>query len=507
MERDGQLQSVWQQLPGYSTINSADPNKIYDVIIVGGGITGVSTALQLQKAGKQCLLAEAHTLGYGTTGGTTAHINTLLDTYYNRIEKDFGEDSAQLVARIARRSIDLVNENVQAYNIDCNFTEQPGYLYAENEEQVKELEEIFESAKKAGLSVNWANDIPVPFTFLKALVFERQATIHPTKYLYGLANEFEKLGGVLLQHSRVVSVDEGEIIKATIHNEVYQGHNLIYATHIPPGVNLLHFRCAPYRSYALALKLNNDDYPEALSYDLQDPYHYFRTYSENGIKYLIVGGEDHKTGHEENTEACFNRLESYCRSHYDISEVAYRWSSQYFEPTDGLPYIGELPGHKENMFVATGFSGNGITLGTAASIVLSNMIITGDKDDYAELFDPSRIKMVAGFSNFVKESADVVGLLIGKLMPGEKLPSFSDLAHNEARVIKHSGHTIAVYKDDNGQLHALNAACTHIKCNVAWNNAEQSWDCPCHGSRFSVDGEVLTAPARKAMEVVDLKNE
>ena len=257
----------------------------------------------------------------------------------------------------------------------------------------------------------------------------------------------------------------------------------------------------------MALKLNNDDYPDALAYDLQDPYHYFRTYSDNGKKYLVVGGEDHKTGHEENTEACFSRLESYCRSNYDVAEVVNKWSSQYFEPTDGLPYIGELPGHKENMFVATGFSGNGITLGTSASIILSHMIITGEKGEYAELFDPSRIKMVAGFSNFVKESADVVGLLIGKLMPGEKLPSFSDLAHNEARVVKHSGNTIAVYKDTNGQIHALNAACTHIKCDVAWNNAEQSWDCPCHGSRFSVDGEVLTAPARKNLEVINLTNE
>ena len=507
MERDGQQKSLWQQLPDYSTINSANPNTIYDLIIVGGGITGLSTALQLQKAGKQCLLAEAHTIGYGTTGGTTAHLNTILDCYYNRIEKNFGEDSAQLVAGITRETIDLVNANVQTYQIDCDFKEQPGYLYADNEEQVKELEEIYESSKKAGVSVSWANDIPVPYPFLKALVFDRQASVHPTKYLYGIATAFEQLGGVIMQHSRVVSVDDDEIIKATINNEIYQGHNLIYATHVPPGVNLLHFRCAPYRSYALALKLNNDDYPDALAYDLQDPYHYFRTHSDNGEKYLVVGGEDHKTGHEENTEACFSRLESYCRNHYDVAEVVNKWSSQYFEPTDGLPYIGELPGHSENMFVATGFSGNGITLGTSSSIILSRMIITGERDEYAELFDPSRIKMVAGFSNFVKESADVTGLLIGKLMPGEKLPSFSDLAHNEARVVKHSGHTIAIYKDNNGQLHALNAACTHIKCNVAWNNAEQSWDCPCHGSRFSINGEVLTAPARKDLEMINLNNE
>ena len=508
MKRDGTLESLWQEIPGYNAENKALPDTVYDVIIVGGGITGVSTALQLQKAGKQCVLVEAHNIGYGTTGGTTAHLNTLLDTPYNRIEKNFGEDSAQLVAVISREAIDLVKRNVEEYNIDCDFKEQPGYLYAENEKQVKELEEIYEASIRAGIQIEWASDIPVPYPFLKAVVFDRQASIHPTKYLFGIAKAFESAGGVIMQQSRVVSVDEAdEIITATINNETYKGRNLVYATHIPQGVNLLHFRCAPYRSYVLALKLNNDDYPKALAYDMQDPYHYFRTYENNGEKYLIAGGEDHKTGHEENTQACFTRLESYCRTHFDVSEVSFKWSSQYFESTDGLPYIGHLPGHGENMFVATGFSGNGITWGSASSIILAEMIASGNSGEYVELLDPSRIKMVAGFTNFVKESADVVGQLISKILPAEKLPSFSDLAHNEARVVKHDGHTLAIYKDSNGKLHAMNAACTHIKCNVAWNNAEQTWDCPCHGSRFSIDGEVLTAPARKDMEVIDLKKE
>ncbi|MBA2499997.1 MAG: FAD-dependent oxidoreductase [Chitinophagaceae bacterium] len=507
MKRDGIQQSLWQQIPAFEIKNILPANTVFDVLIVGGGITGLSTALQLQKIGKKCLLAEAHVIGYGSTGGTTAHLNTLLDNYYNRLEKNFGEDSAQLVAQITRESIELIKSNIEEYQIDCDFVEQAGYLYAENEEQVKELEEIFEASNRAGLQVRWVTDIPVPFPFLKAMIVEGQASFHPTKYIYALAKAFEDAGGILLQQSRVVSVDDGEIIKATINEDIYSAYNLIYATHVPPGVNLLHFRCAPYRSYALALKLSNEDYPAAQVYDMQDPFHYFRTHITNEEKFLIVGGGDHKTGHEENTEACFKRLESYCRSHYDIKEVAYKWSSQYFEPTDGLPYIGQLPGNGENVFVATGFSGNGITLGVASSIILTGMIETGMSGEYAELFDPSRIKMVAGFNNFVKESADVLGQLIGKILPGEKLPSFSDLAHNEARVVKHDGHTLAIYKDNNGELHALNAACTHIKCNVAWNNAEQSWDCPCHGSRFSIDGEVLTAPARKDMEVIDLRKE
>ena len=186
-----------------------------------------------------------------------------------------------------------------------------------------------------------------------------------------------------------------------------QARNVIYATHIPPGVNLLHFRCAPYRSYVIAAKLKNKaDYPDALIYDMEDPYHYFRTQEIDGEKYFIAGGEDHKTGHEENTEVCFTRLEAFVRKYYDIKEVTHRWSSQYFDPADGLPYIGHLPGHPSNMFVATGYGGIGISSGTIAAIAYR--YDRWSKSEYEKLFDPNRIKPVAGFKNFLTEAADVV---------------------------------------------------------------------------------------------------
>jgi nitrite reductase/ring-hydroxylating ferredoxin subunit len=237
---------------------------------------------------------------------------------------------------------------------------------------------------------------------------------------------------------------------------------------------------------------------------MYDPYHYYRTQEIDGEKFLIAGGEDHKTAHEENTESCFTKLESYLRQYFKIDAIPFRWSSQYFEPTDGLPYIGQLPGNPDEVMVATGFGGNGMIYSHIAAMVLTDLIVKGDSE-YKKLFEPGRIKPVAGFSNFVKEAADVVGNLAGKWFVSSKIREIAELAHGEARVVKYEGQSIALYKDENGGLHAVDPACTHINCKVAWNTAEKTWDCPCHGSRFNADGIVFTAPARKDLAKIDLK--
>jgi len=240
----------------------------------------------------------------------------------------------------------------------------------------------------------------------------------------------------------------------------------------------------------------------ALGYDMCDPYHYYRTQNVGGQNYLIAGGEDHKTGHEQNTRDCFRRLESYVKSYFDIEEIAFRWSSQYFEPTDGLPYIGHLPGHENNVFVATGFGGNGMIYGSLSALIFLDMM-QEKKSPYKELFAPGRVKPVAGFTNFVREAADVVKELITGKFGIETIREIGELAAGEARIVHYNDQTVALYKDEDHNIHAINPACTHIKCTVAWNEVERSWDCPCHGSRFSVDGELLTAPARKNLQKME----
>jgi glycine/D-amino acid oxidase-like deaminating enzyme/nitrite reductase/ring-hydroxylating ferredoxin subunit len=476
----------------------------FDVIIVGGGATGIATALQLQKGGKRCLVAEAQTLCFGTTGGTTAHLNTFFDTTYDQIRSDFGEDAIHLVANATQRALELYRTNIETYNLDCGYSEKDGYVYARDEAQLKELDKLYEASKAAGVDVSYTDRIPVPVDFLKALVFRDQAQVHASRYVYGIARAFEEAGGVIAQGCFVDEVveEEGRVTVATSLGGV-QAQYLIWATHIPPGVNLLHFRCAPYRSYAIAVKLKSDPYPDGLSYDMYDPYHYYRTQEIDGEYYLIVGGEDHKTAHETNTEACFNKLEAHTRKYFPVAEVAFRWSSQYYEPSDGLAYIGLLPGSKGNILVATGFSGNGMTYSHISALLLTDLI-QQKENAWAALFNPNRVKPVAGFANFVKENADVVAQFVGKRISAETLTELADLAPGEARLVKYEGKKLAIYKDPEGRVHALNPVCTHAKCIVDWNNAEKSWDCPCHGARYDIDGKVLTGPARKDLERVEL---
>jgi glycine/D-amino acid oxidase-like deaminating enzyme/nitrite reductase/ring-hydroxylating ferredoxin subunit len=508
--RDGAQISLWQNTAGVYQSQSKSPDKSFDVVIIGAGITGITLALQLQQLGKKCAVLEAMDIGYGTTGGTTAHLNTLLDTPYNTIIKNFGKENAKLVASAARAGIQLVNENIKKFKIDCGYEDQTGYLFAQTEDQLKELDSIHDAIVDVGLDVSYTSTMPLPIRYRKAIEVPLQAKFHPVRYVQALAKTFEQAGGVIVTDCRVTDYQKNNANSDRQTIETAKGNfsagALVYATHIPMGVNILHLRCVPYRSYAMAVKLVNDSsYPEGLFYDMYDPYHYYRTQEIDGQKYLIAGGEDHKTGEEPNTNGCFLHLESHIRSHFDVEEIAFKWSSQYYEPADGLPYIGHYPGHAKNVFVATGYGGNGITYSHVAALVLSGLIV-GEESPYSELFSPARLKPVAGFTEFVKHNADVVKQFVGKWFGQETIETLASLAPGEGKVVKYEGQSLGLFKDEKGIIHAVNPACTHLKCSVDWNIAEQSWDCPCHGARYSCEGKVLNGPASKDLEQIEIRS-
>jgi len=508
IRRDGALTSLWQDTTSREkeslTGNRLSPeDSSFDVVIAGGGITGLTTGLLLQESGFKCAILEANTLCFGTTGGTTAHLNTILDTPYTTIIKNFNRDTAQVVADAAKAAIAHVRSNIGKYKISCGFEMSTAYLFSQIQDQTEELHEIYEASKSLGIDIEYTHKLPVNIPMSRTVAIHGQAKFHPTHYVMGLATAFQSLGGRIIEYCPVTDAENEEPI--TVHTE--RGDitctYLIYATHIPPGKNILDTRCAPYRSYAMAVTLKGK-YPEGLVYDMYDPYHYYRTQNVDGKSYFIVGGEDHKTGHEENTQACFLKLEAHIQSHFLVDQVLYKWSSQYFEPVDGIPYIGHLPGEPGNILVATGFGGNGMIY-SAVSALLFKEILLKETEKYVPVFNPNRIKPVAGFSNFVRENADVVKTWVGKLLPPDKLASFSDMAPGEGRVVKVDGDTVALYKDEQGELHAISPTCTHMGCHVTWNNMEKTWDCPCHGARYSPDGAVLTGPAVKSLENIDIR--
>jgi glycine/D-amino acid oxidase-like deaminating enzyme/nitrite reductase/ring-hydroxylating ferredoxin subunit len=504
INRDGTRTSLWQDVDPFTPINTADNATTYDVIIAGGGITGLSTALVLQEAGKKCLVLEAANLCFGTTGGTTAHLNTLVDTPYTTISNDFGKDGAKLVARATAQAIQLVKRNISTYNIDCGFKDRKGYVFSQDEKQTKDLQDIQAATAEAGVACSLVNELPIPVPYQSVMVAEGQADFHPVNYVFGLAKAFEAAGGVIVENCRVESSEDKEPLKVITTRGEFLARALIYATHIPPSINFLDLRLSPYRSYAIAVKLQSEEYPEDLYYDMYDPYNYYRTQEVNGEKYFIVGGADHKTAHEDNTEKCFRNMESLVRKYFDVKETAFQWSSQFYEPTDGLPYIGHLPGHPNNVFVATGFSGNGMVYSHVSAIVLKSIILK-EESPYISLFSPSRVKPVAGFKEFVAHNVDVAKQFVSKWFAYDKIQELADLAPGEGRLVKYNDEKIALYKDEQSNLHAVNPTCAHMKCSVSWNIAEKSWDCPCHGARYNVKGEVVTGPANNNLEQIDIR--
>ena len=504
IKRDGNNTSLWQDsVNEFESAGKINTSALYDVVIVGGGITGISTALLLQNAGMNCLLLEAHNLCFGTTGGTTAHINTLLDVPYSTIEKNFNKEKSKLMASSIKEAVNLIHDNINKYSIDCDYKNAAAILFAQDDKQKDELEKISKATNDAGIENNFVEEISIPTSFLKAIKIPGQAKFNPVRYVYALAEQFEKAGGTIVQECRVLSADENDNMSIETSKGKCRSKFLIYATHIPPGVNLLHFRCMPYRSYAMAVTLKNNAYPGDLVYDMYDPYHYYRTQEIDGQEYFIVGGYDHKTAHEDNQEYCFLKLESHIRKHFDIDKVEYKWSSQFYESPDGLPYIGQLPGH-EKIYVATGYGGNGMPYSHVAALSLKR-IICNEENPYQELYDPNRLKPVAGFSNFVSHNADVVKQFASKFFSGEDLKELGELATNEGKIVKYKDEKLAIFKDENGVVHALSPICTHVGCEVKWNNAEQSWDCPCHGARYSYDGRVMTGPAVKNLAKVNVR--
>ncbi len=429
-------------------------------------------------------------------------MNDFFDTTFAQAIHDFGLENAKLFAESGKEAIQIIENNITKYSISCDFARKPAYLFALDEDQEKKLKDIVTGAAEVGHEILYVNEISFPIPFREAVLIPEQGHFHPIKYIKALCEAFIQLGGAIEERCICEEHEEhgGYIILTTSKGKI-KTKNVVYATHIPPGINLLHFTNAPYRSYAMAFSLKDNHYPRELGYDLCEPYHYYRIHEFEGENLLIAGGEDHKTGHSDDTGECFSRLENYVREHFQVETTYYSWSSQYYEPIDGLPYIGKLPGTKERIYTATGFRGNGMIFGTLSSQILHDLIVT-EESKFEPLFSPLRIKPIVGFTDFVRENVLVAFDYIKDKIFVERIDSLSEIKPGEAKVFRYESEMYALYKEINGTFHLLRSTCPHASCEVRWNSAELSWDCPCHGSRFNVNGKLLTGPSTKPLDKI-----
>lgn len=468
-----------------------------DVCIIGAGIAGLTTAYLLAREGRSVVVLDDGLSGGGMTGRTTAHLTNAYDDRYLEIEKLHGEEAARLTAESHTVAIEEINRIITAEKIDCDFEWLDGFLFCSPEDSVDLLDKELAASHRAGLKgVEKVARAPVSsFNTGPALRFPRQAQFHPLKYLGGLVKAIMREEGRICGQTHATKIEGGSQARIeTSHGPVVTSEVVVVATNTPVNDRVaIHTKQAPYVTYVIGVRVPKNSVTRALYWDTGDPYHYLRLQREDDYDVLIVGGEDHKTGQENDGDERLARLEQWTRERFPQSEdVQYRWSGQVMEPVDGLAFIGRNPLDEDNVYIATGDSGQGMTHGTIAGMLLSDLI-QGRKNRWEDLYSPSRIRLKS-LPEYASENINVAGQYADYMTAGN-IKSESELRPGEGAIMRDGVSKIAVRRDASGNVHKLSAICPHLGCVVAWNSTEQTWDCPCHGSRFSASGRVYQGPA------------
>jgi glycine/D-amino acid oxidase-like deaminating enzyme/nitrite reductase/ring-hydroxylating ferredoxin subunit len=515
-ERAGENISFWERTAKKFYSAPLSENLTADVCVIGAGIAGVTTAYLLAREDRHVVLVDDGPVGGGMTGRTTAHLVTALDDRYSEIEKILGEECARRCAESHAAAIDFIETIVTKEKIDCDFERIDGYLFLPPGGSATELKRELDAASRAGLrDIERVDCVPIgKFNTDGVLRFPRQGQFHPLKYLDGLARAMVDRGGRIFTGTRIVKVDDGDPVTIeTSDGYTITARGAIVATNCPINDRvMIHSKQAPYATYVIGMRVTRE-VEHALFWDTaltaEDekqsigpiPYHYCRFARDKDGDVLIVGGEDHKSGQARDFEQRFAKLERWTREHFPfVSEMTDRWSGQVMETVDGVAYIGRNPGDK-NVYVVTGDSGNGMTHGTIAAMLIADLI-AGRKNPWTELYDPTRKTLKpAVVADYIAENANVVAQFRDYVTPGESA-SANKIKSGEGAVLREGVKKIAAFRDGAGTLHKFSAICPHLKCIVRWDGAEKTWDCPCHGSRFDSLGRVLNGPSITDLEPI-----
>jgi glycine/D-amino acid oxidase-like deaminating enzyme/nitrite reductase/ring-hydroxylating ferredoxin subunit len=492
-------ESVWVATTPDTNYPHLEGDSEFDVAVVGGGITGLTTAFLLLRHGLSVALIESDRVASGVTGYTTAKLTSLHRLIYAKLTKSFGLDTARLYGSANQEGLLKIRELVAELEIDCDLETRPAYTYTTRRELVKELEEEVESASAVGLPAELVRDVDLPFPIEAAVKFSGQSSFHPRKYCIALAKASQDAGGRIYEMTRALDVRIGDDVHLQTDRGTIKCSHLVIATQLPFFDRGLFFsKTHPERSYALAVKVSGQA-PDGMYISAEKPTHSIRPLPGLDQPALVIGGEEHRTGEEPNTRRRYEALEEWARSQFGVVDVVNRWSAQDYMSSDGLPFVGPAGPGLPNILIATGFQKWGLTNGTAAAILMSDMIL-GRSSEYEQLYNSLRVDALQSAKDYVKANAKTAGHYLVDHLKRLIAPSPESLPPGEGGTVTLDGKKVAAYRDDAGELTAVSAICSHLGCVVSFNNAEKTWDCPCHGSRFDLDGRVVSGPARKDLK-------
>ena len=476
-----------------------------EILVIGAGIAGLSTAYELMLRGHEVAVVDRGALAGGMTARTSAHLSCQIDDRYAEVIRAHGEGATRKYFESQKAAIDRIEAICTEAKIECGFKRIALYVFAPDAKGRKALEKEIEATGKIGFpGVGWS-EAPVDEPTEGCLRFPNQARFHPLEYLNGLCRVLKRRGVQLYANTPVVSVEETArgVVAKTESGHTITARALVAATN-SPFVNRLavHQKQVPYRTYVMTASVPKGCAHDVLIWDTEDPYHYVRLDPREKDDLLIFGGEDHKSATVDDAADRLGRLEAWARRHFPkLGVIEDVWSGQIYEPHDYLPFIGKSPARKR-VYLVTGDSGEGLTTGVAASLILPDLI-EGKKNAWASVYNPSRkVAAPSPIKDYLRQAAETAQSLIEKVTGGEKP---EDVPRGKGAIIKLQGEKHAAYRDPQGELHLMKAACTHVGCTVQWNSFEACWDCPCHGSQFAATGEPLQCPAVSPLKAVDVE--
>jgi glycine/D-amino acid oxidase-like deaminating enzyme/nitrite reductase/ring-hydroxylating ferredoxin subunit len=470
-----------------------------DVAIVGAGIVGLSAALLLQRAGRRVAVLEALRVGRQVTGRSTAKITSQHGLIYRELERSFGTDAARAYGEANEAGLARIVGWVEELGIACDLERKAAYVYSRSAGQLDTIEKEVEVARRLGLPASFVRDCPLPFEVAGAARFDNQAQFDPCRYLLGLADAVRGGGGEVFEGTRVSAIEHGEPCRVTTDGGSVTARDVIDATHMPLASEGMFFAKAyPYAHVAMAARVDPARAPDGMFISAEQPTRSVRTARRGEELWLVAIGEAFKPGQPDEAERSQRDLDAFLRKEFAIAQIDHVWTNEDYESMDGMPFVGRATTSSDHLYVATGFNAWGIANGTAAGMIIADLV-TGRSNPWAAVFDATRIKPSAGARSFIGENVGTGARLVGGYLK-RRAGSLDEVAAGEAAILNLDGKRTAVFRDETGRVHAVSAVCTHMGCVLGWNPVDRTWDCPCHGSRFALDGSVLHGPASTGLE-------